>query len=244
MKKIIVGLLVGLTISVGSVGAQQTTAADAIFERYFEATGGVARWDSIRSYTLNRSYVANTSADFDMTVQVSFADKAMHKEKTILRRTFIYGFNSTDAWLKIPLGSSDKVTKYQTNNLSATERTAMQFEMYDLLVPFYDYKARRFVASVVGTSRIDTSAVTEVELQGTGIKYNLFFSNASGLLLREVHTTPSQQVTINHGPYILNKQGIRYPSIGTETNNRDRRTVNIRSSLAINEPISPALLRR
>jgi putative salt-induced outer membrane protein len=251
MKKILAIVFVLLGSLEATAQAQQassptpqTSPADPIFARYYEATGGKAVWDSIRTYTLERSYKANSSADFDMSVQVSFAAGAMHKEKTILRRTFIYGFNPNDAWLKIPMGSSDKVTKFQTNNLSATERTAMQLEMHDLLVPFHAYTSRRLVASVIGTSQLDTASVTQVELQGTGIRYNLFFSTKTGLLLREIHTTSSQQITINHGAYVRNAQGLLYPSAGTETNSRDRRTMNITSRLTLNAPIDPALLRR
>jgi len=89
-----------------------TVTVDSVFLKYYKATGGIALWDSLETYTMKRSYRSGSSADYDAEIFVSMANQAMSKSKIILKRNFIYGVKGTDGWLKIPLGSYDKVTKY------------------------------------------------------------------------------------------------------------------------------------
>lgn len=224
--------------------AQKTVTVDSVFAKYFTATGGKALWDSVNTYTLKRSYRSNSSADYDAEIYVSMADKAMSKSKIILKRNFIYAVKGSEGWLKIPLGSYDKVTKYQVKDLSTTEQESMRLEMYDLLVPFMDYKNRGLVATLVGTEKILTADVSHVELQGKSVKYNLYFDAKTGFLLREKQTLNGEVIVTDYVDYAKSDFGIMYPSNLVETNSKDKTKVNVTSTLAINETIDPENFKR
>ena len=172
-------LLVAATFSFG----QNKMAVDSVFANYYNATGGEKLWKNVKSYTLKRSYSSGSAADYDSEIYVSVPDQAMSKSKIIMKRSFIYGVKGNEGWLKIPIGGSDKTTKYQVKDLSQSEQSTMRLEMYDLLAPFLNYKNRDLVATYVGTEKLDGKSVHQVELQGKGVKYNLYFDADSGLLV-------------------------------------------------------------
>lgn len=232
------------TSSAAMATKKDVVTVDSVFARYFKATGGVALWDSMETYTMKRSYRSNSSADYDAEIFVSMADQAMSKSKIILKRNFIYGVKGNDGWLKIPLGSYDKVTKYQVKDLSQPEQENMRLEMYDLLVPFIDYKDRGLVATLVGTEKMDSTNVYQVELQNKAVKYNLFFDVKTGLLLRERETSGTEIITTDFGKYVKSKFGILYPSALISTSSKDKTKVAITSELMVNEKINPELFKR
>ncbi len=217
---------------------------DSVFAMYYDATGGKALWNGLTNYTVKRSYNSSAAAAYDADIYVSMADNAMSKSKTIMKRSFIYGIKGNEGWLKIPIGGSDKATKYQVKDLSQNEQDNMKLEMYDLLVPFINYKERGLVATLVGTESMNGTTVNQVELQGKGVKYNLFFDAKSGLLLREKLTAGSDVTTTDYSKYTKSKYGIMYPAAVVETNGKDQSKVTITSQLAFNETISPETFQR
>lgn len=255
MKKLLAlssTLLLSTLISLGqskpsgttTTAQKDTVTVDSVFLNYYKATGGVALWDSLETYTMKRSYRSGTSADYDAEVYVSMADRAMSKSKIILKRNFIYGVKGTEGWLKIPLGSYDKVTKYQVKDLSQNEQETMRLEMYDFLVPFIDYKNRGMVATLVGTETLDTTNVYQVEVQNKQVKYNLYFGVKSGLLLSEKRTQGTEVTTTEYGKYVKSKFGIMYPSALTITSSKDKTKVVVTSELMVNEKIDPEVFKR
>jgi hypothetical protein len=251
MKKLLT-LKLTFLLSIAFAFAQTKMAAtsaskmtvDSVFQNYYEATGGKALWDSIDTYAMKRSYRSNSSADYDAEIYVSMADKAMSKSKIILKRNFIYAVKGNEGWLKIPLGSYDKVTKYQVKDLSQSEQESMRFEMYDLLVPFVDYKNRGLVATLVGTEKMDGVDVHHVELQGKGVKYNLYFDAKTGLLMREKATQAGEVVTTDYSNYKKSNFGIIYPATLVQTSSKDKTKVSVTSELAVNPTIDPEYFKR
>lgn len=233
----------------GSVNAMQAAdkaamTVDSVFAMYYDATGGKALWDNLKNYTLKRTYNSSAAAAYDADIYVSMADKAMSKSKTIMNRSFIYGVKADEGWLKIPIGGSDKATKYQVKDLSQNEQDNMRLEMYDLLVPFMNYKERGLVATLVGAESMNGAMVNQVELQGKGVKYNLYFDAKSGLLVREKQTSGGEVTTTEYSNYTKSKYGIMYPAAIVETNGKDQSKINITSQLAVNETISPENFQR
>lgn len=217
---------------------------DSVFSMYYNATGGKALWDNLKNYTLKRTYNSTSAAAYNSDIYVSMADKAMSKSKTIMNRSFIYGVKANQGWLKIPIGGSDKATKYQVKDLSQSEQDNMRLEMYDLLVPFMNYKERGLVATLVGTESMNGAMVNQVELQGKGVKYNLFFDATTGLLVREKQTLGGDITTTEYSKYTKSKYGIMYPAAIVETNGKDQSKINITSQLAVNETISSDMFQR
>jgi hypothetical protein len=243
MKKIIT-LSTALLFSVVLSFGQSKMSVDSIFARYYNATGGENLWKNVKNYTLKRSYDSGSAADYDAEIYVSMADKAMSKSKIIMKRSFIYGVKGNEGWLKIPIGGTDKATKYQVKDLSQNEQSAMRLEMYDLLAPFVNYKDRDLIATFVGTEKLAGKPVNQVELQGKGVKYNLYFDTDTDLLVREKQTLDGIVTTTDYSNYKKSTYGIMYPSTLVQTNSKDNSKMTITSTLAVNETISPEYFQR
>lgn len=230
-----------LIVAVAQVRLYAQTAAmtvDAIFDKYYQATGGKALWDGVQTYTIKQAYRAGTANDYDLTVQSSLPQQAMSKTRTIMKRDFIYGIKGTDGWIKIPIGSRDKVTQFQTSDMSEKERETMRRELVDLLAPFDDYTQKGYIATVVGTEQINGKPANQVEMEGKGVKYNLYFDAESGLLVREKLTLPTKEVqTRDHTQYAKSAYGISYPSESTFVSSIDKKPVKVTTTVDFNQTI-------
>lgn len=235
MKQFIKALLVVAVFDAGLYAQTATVTADSIFNKYYQATGGKALWDSVQTYSIKQAYRAGSANDYDLDLKGSLPLQALSKTRTIMKRDFIYGVKGTDGWLKIPLGSRDKVTQYQTSDLSEKERENMRRELRDLLAPFDDYAQKGYIATVVGTEQINTKPAYQVELEGKGVKYNLFFDVASGLLVREKVTLPTNEIqTRDHTKYDKSKFGLSYPSETTFVSSIDKKSVKVTTTADFN----------
>lgn len=243
LKKIVT-LAAAALVSVVFAFGQNTMTVDSVFARYYDATGGENLWKNVKSYSIKRSYTSGSAADYNAEIYVSMPEQAMSKSKIIMKRSFIYGVKGTQGWLKIPIGGNDKATKYQVKDLSQSEQSVMRLEMYSLLAPFVNYKDRALVATLVGTEKLDGKSVHQVELQGRGVKYNLYFDADSGLLLREKQVLDGVVTTTDFSDYKKSAYGIMYPTTLVETNSKDNAKTTIVSELAVNETISPEYFQR
>ena len=242
-KKFISATLAFLLAATFSFG-QANMPVDSVFAKYYTATGGEKLWKNVNNYSLKRTYSSNSSADYDSQIYVSMPDKAMSKTKSIMKRDFVYGVKGSEGWLKIPIGGSDKATRYQVKDLSQAEQDNMRLEMYDLLASFVNYKDRSLVATYVGVDQVDGAPMHQVELQGKGVKYNLYFDAKTGLLKRQKQTVAGITTTTDYGDYKKSKYGIMYPATLTETSSKDNAKITITSELAVNETISPENFQR
>ena len=242
-KKILLAAFV-VVISVPFSFGQTKMTVDSVFAKYYTATGGEKLWDNINNYSMKRTYSSNSSADYDSQIYVSMPDKAMSKTKSIMRRNFVYGVKGREGWLKIPIGGSDKAPRFQVKDLSQPEQDIMRLEMFDLLAPFINYKDRGLVATYVGLDQVDGVPTHQVELQGQGVKYNLFFDDKTGLLKRQRLAQAGAVITTDFGDYKKSKYGITYPSTLVETSSRDNSKITITSEVALNETIAPVNFQR
>lgn len=241
MKNKIIGILTFLAIATASFA--QT--ADAVFDKYIEATGGKTLWDGVSTYSMKQAYRGNSAADYDMDIKGSFNDAALYKAKTILKRTFIYGIKGTDGWRKVPLGSSDKATQYETNDLSEKERENMRREIKEAILPFLDYQTKGYIATLVGSETLNDTKVSQVELSGNGIKYNLYFDEATGLLTRKKLTLATKEViTEDYSKYTDSAYGIKYPSESTYLSSVDKRTIKLTTTIVFNDRIGAEFFSR
>lgn len=239
MKRFIIIILLAVGGTTGLYA--QTTAAtvDTIFTKFYQATGGKALWDGIQTYTIRQAYRAGTANDYDLVIRGSLPQQAMSKTRTIMRRDFIYGIKGNDGWVKIPIGSRDKVTQFQTSDLSEKERETMRRELVDLLAPFGNYSQKGYIATVVGTEQVNGKPANQVEMEGKGVKYNLYFDVETGLLVREKLTLPTREVqTRDHAQYAKSAYGISYPSESTFVSSIDKKPVKVTTTLEINSTIA------
>ncbi len=239
MKNTAIKILSLIFISLGTFA--QT--ADEIFNKHIEATGGKALWDGISTYSIKQAYRGNSAADYDIDLKGSFSEAALYKAKTILKRTFIFGIKGQDGWRKVPLGSSDKATQYETNDLSEKEQENMRRELKENLLPFIDYQTKGYIATVVGSETLNGAKVTQVELSGKGVKYNLYFDETTGLLTRKKLTLSTGEViTEDYVKYVDTAYGIKFPSESTYLSSIDKRTLKVTTSAIINDKIAPEYL--
>ncbi len=241
MKKYTFSLL----LSILSLQFAVAQSAETVFLRYFEATGGKKLWDSVSTYAIKQSYKGGSAADYDLELQASFNEKALYKAKTILKRTFIFGIKGNEGWRKVPLGTSDKATQYETNDLSDKEQINMRRELKESLLPFLDYKEKGYIATLIGEEVVNNKTLIQIELSGNNIKYNLYFDKNSGLLARKRTTiSPSEIITEEYLNYSQSTFGIKYPAESTYTNSLDKRTLKVTTVAGFNDKIVPELLKR
>ncbi|AFK03324.1 hypothetical protein Emtol_2186 [Emticicia oligotrophica DSM 17448] len=241
MKNTAIKILTFLLISVSTFA--QT--ADDVFNKYYTTTGGKALWDSIATYTIKQSYKGNTAADYDMELRGSFKEAGLYKAKTILKRTFIFGIKGNEGWRKVPLGSTDKATQYETNSLSEKEQENMRRELKENLLPFLDYEAKGYIATLVGSETLNNVKVKQVELSGRGTKYNLYFDESTGLLVRKKLTLNTGEViTEDYTKYADTAYGIKFPVESNYTSSVDKRTLKVTTSVILNDKIAPEYLMK
>ncbi|CAH0997342.1 hypothetical protein EMA8858_03473 [Emticicia aquatica] len=241
MKNTIVKFFTFFFISIGLFA--QT--ADAVFNKHIAATGGKKLWDSVSTYSIKQAYRGNTAADYDIELKGSFSEAALYKAKTILKRTFIYGVKGAEGWRKVPLGSSDKATQYETNDLSAKEQENMRRELKENILPFLDYQSKGYIATLVGSEILNGNKVIQVELSGKGVKYNLYFDETTGLLARKKLTLSTNEViTEDYTKYIDSAFGIKFPSESTYLSSVDKRNLKVTTVVVFNDKIAPDFLNR
>jgi len=237
MKKllnILTALLLVTTVSFG-----QKLPVDSIFSQYYKATGGKALWDGVKSYNIKRSYSAAAATPYDATISASIPEQSLYKSKTIMKRSFVYTIKGNEGWIKVPIAQ-----RMDVKDLSQAEQQNMRLELYENLVPFIDYKTRGFIATTVGTEALNGVQVNQVELQGKGIKYNLYFDAKTGLLVRQRETKAGVETTTDLSDYAKSAYGIMYPSKMVLVNSADKKPVTIKSTLAVNEQVNAALFKR
>jgi len=237
MKKII-GIALALLLT-HTISFAQRLSVDSILANYYQATGGKALWDGIKTYNLKRSYSAASATPYDAVIAVSVPDQSIYKSKTIMKKSFEYTVKGDQGWIKVPLGG-----KMDVKDLSQAEQQNMKLEMYDNLAPFINYQERGFIATTVGTETLNGVPVNQVELQGRGAKYNLYFDAKTGLLVRQKENVAGVETVTDFSNYVKSAYGILYPAKLVEVNSNDKKPVTITSTATINEAVSPQLFVR
>jgi hypothetical protein len=238
MKKFIgtsLSILMAATLSF----AQTRIPADSIFNKYYSATGGKALWDGVKTYNVKRNYTSATATPYTANISASVADNSIYKSKTIMNRSFVYAVKGAEGWIKVPMGNRTDV-----KDLSQADKDNMNFELYKNLAPFIKYQNRGFIASTVGTETVNGVATNNVELQGKGVKYNLYFDANSGLLVRQKELLAGIETVTDFSNYTKSAFGILYPSKLVEVNSADKKPITITSVVTINEAVSPELFKR
>jgi putative salt-induced outer membrane protein len=237
MKKSLNILFALLLVSGISFGQQ--VPADSIFSKFYKATGGKALWDGVKTMNLKRNYSAASAAPYEANVTVSLPDKSISKSKTIMKRSFVYTVKGDQGWIKVPVGQ-----RVDVKDLSQAEQQNMRLEMYELFAPFIDYKNRGLIATTVGIETLNSVPVTQVELEGRGVKYNLYFDSKTGLLQRVRKNAAGVETTTDFSNYVKSGYGISYPSKAVEINSLDKKPVTVVSTATINGQVSPELFKR
>jgi hypothetical protein len=241
MRKLVYIFLI-LIISSSNIFSQKV---DEVFDNYYNATGGLILWNQVQTYVLKQTYASSTGSDYDVEIMVSMPDQSILKTKTIMKRGFIYGVNSTDAFYKIPTGSRDRAPVYQVKDLSEKEKANMKREISDALLPFLNYQNKSYIATYVGLESEGTQNIHHIELAGKDIKYDLYFNTVTSLLSKQKETLAGGEViTKEFLTYATSDLGIKYPATGTYYSNVDKRNVKLTSAFVFNVPLSSSVFKR
>lgn len=238
MKKFI-GISLAMLLAASTLFAQSRIPADTIFNNYYKATGGKALWETVKTYSLKRSYTSASTTPYTANMSGSIADNSLYKAKVIMNRSFVYTVKGSEGWVKVPLGN-----KVDVKDLSQAEREGISLELYENLVPFINYQNRGLIATTVGPETVNGVATNHVELQGKGIKYNLYFDANTGLLVRQRETAGGVETVTDFSNYTKSPFGISYPTKLVEVNSTDRKPVTISSVITINEAVNQDLFKR
>nr|WP_295930730.1 hypothetical protein [uncultured Dyadobacter sp.] len=231
--------LLAAALLISATSYAQKLPADSIFAQFYNATGGKALWDGVKSYNLKRSYTAAAATPYDAAITASLPDQSLYKNKTIMKRSFVYTVKGDQGWIKVPIGQ-----KVDVKDLSQAEQQSMRLELYKNLVPFIDYKNRGLIATTVGTEALNGVQVNQVELQGKGAKYNLYFDAKTGLLVRQKETLAGVETVSDFSDYAKSAYGISYPTKIVELNSADKKPVTIKSALTVNDQVNVELFKR
>lgn len=234
-------LIAILTLSVTALSAQ---TADEVLNKFYEASGGKTNWEEIDTYTLTRSFVANAPTDYEMEVNVSTENGKISRRKSIMKRDFFYVVDGNEGWLKIPMGSMDKNVKYSVKDLSEGEKSIMQQEVKDGVLPLLSADKKGFKSSFEGYKSYAGKTLAKVTLTRGDDKIDYFFDKETGLIVKEVFTSPKLTETWEHTKYAETSNGIKYPSESIYLDSKANKKTTVTTSLEVNQAIDPVLFVR
>jgi hypothetical protein len=214
---------------------------EEIFEKYIEATGGKELWAGVKTYNIKQTFRANASTDYDMEVAADVEKQQISKVKTILKRDFIYTSKGSEGFLKIPMGPRDKATKFDVKDLSEKEKTAMQNELSEFLVPFLNHDKRGCKVTANGAEKEGDKNLNKVTIACKSANYELWFDEVSGLVDKERVTIDKEIFSIDILKYVKSEYGISYPSEATQVSNIDKRNTKVNTTMTFNGELEAAL---
>jgi len=211
--------------------------ADAVIEKYLDATGGKDKIEEVNSFKYNRSYVANATTDYDEEVVIVGDKNQLSRKKTLLKRDFYYVLNGNQGWIKIPMGSPDKKVTYSTKDLSGKELTELAVEVKDGVLPFVNYEEKGYkLTSPVSATTVDGKAVTKLSIEKSGLKREYYFDNTTGLVTREVLIENGITHTMDYTKYDTTPIGVKLPVAYTYINTKDKRKTNVTTKWTFDKP--------
>lgn len=239
MKKITTLLF---TVLLSTAAMSQT--AEEVLNKFYAATGGKTAWDSVDTYTLTRSFVANAPTDYEMEVNVSTANGEMSRRKSIMKRDFFYVVDGNDGWLKIPMGSMDKNVRYTVKDLSSEEKANMQREIKDGVLPLIDSDKKGFKSTFEGYKNYQGKMLAKVTLTRGDDSIDYFFDKETGLLIKEVYVSSKLTETWEHVKYAETSNGIKYPTESIYLDSKAKRKTTVTTKFEVNQTIDPVLFIR
>lgn len=224
--------------------ALSAQTAEEVLAKFYEASGGKAAWEEIDTYTLTRSFVANAPTDYEMEINVSTDNGKISRRKSIMKRDFFYVVDGNDGWLKIPMGSMDKNVKYTVKDLSDSEKSSMQQEVKDGVLPLLSYEKKGFKSSFEGYKSYGGKTLAKVSLMRGDDEIDYYFDKTTGLIVKEVYTTPKLTETWEHTKYAETSNGIKYPAESIYLDSKANKKTTVSTSLEVNQTIDPVLFVR
>lgn len=206
----------------------EAQSADAVIDKYLEATEGKGKIEEVNTFKYNRSYVANATTDYDEEVVVVGDKNQLSRKKTLLKRDFYYVLNGNQGWIKIPMGSPDKKVTYSTKDLSGKEVTELSLEAKDGVLPFVNYEEKGYkLTAPVSAATVEGKTTSKLAIEKNGIKREYYFDNATGLIIREVLVENGIIHTMDYTRYDTTPIGVKLPVAYTYINTKDKRKTNV-----------------
>lgn len=142
MKK---GLLFTLVIFLLGTSLQAQTA-DQILEKYFENTGGIAKWKELQSQKVSGN-MSMQGMDLPFTMTSKIPNK-QRMEIQVQGMQIISAYDGTEAWMVNPFATGTEPVKITGDE--AKEMTERNFED-----EFIDYKSKGHEVILAGTEEVD-----------------------------------------------------------------------------------------
>jgi len=141
-------------VALVSVWAQAQTA-DEILARYFENTGGVAKWKALQTMT-GTGKMSMQGMDLNFVLTMKSPNK-QHMKIAVQGQEIVQAYDGTDAWMLNPfMGGKDPV--------KLTPEEAKQMTEEELQDDFIDYKKKGHEVKLLGKEEIDGVNCYKIEL--------------------------------------------------------------------------------
>lgn len=193
--------IVTVTLFLSIVCNGQT--ADEIITKHINAIGGVAAWDSLKSYVIE-----GTSNMMGQQVNVKMYKKENKscQELSVMGMTMLTGFDGAKAWMINPLSGNDDVVVLDSTE-SSTLAQGNPFEN-----TFLHYKRKGAIAELIGEEKIGNENCYVLQLtKKTNIVEKHYISTTSFYLLKteskqsgmatSTVNGKAQTITINYSNY-------------------------------------------
>ncbi len=208
MKKKLLILIQLILISGFAVGQ----SADTLVARYIQATGGTEVYDNINKYAIHLQG-NESNVPYESDLAVSLTAKKVLKTRTVLSRKFLYQLDGTQANLYIPTGGLNRSNSFQSQKLSDFEKSKLDLELKDGLLPFKDYQTKGYKAKVIGPKTVNKESCILVEFSNGDITRNYCFSSKTNLIVQEDLTYANgEKVIFIYTAYAKLDNGLLYPS--------------------------------
>ncbi len=200
-QKAILGLLLGLAVSLNSI-AQELTTADAVIDKYLTAVGGQEKLRSMQDMTI--------TATTDIQGRTMETETKLKMPNKFKQTSYV-------------MGNEAGGTTYDGTTLSRSMRgqtTTKQgqeaFQEFILNHPFPElyYDSLKVEKKLVGTEKVDGKDAYDVEFTGNANTWHDYFDKESGLKVKRTATTESprgkMQAEFTYGDYKA-VNGIKFP---------------------------------
>ncbi len=212
-------------------------SADAIVEKFLEATNGKGKIEGITTFKYDRSYVANATTDYDEEVVIVGDKNQLSRKKTLMKRDFFYVLNGNQGWVKIPMGSLDKKPTYNVKDLNANEVAELTVEAKDGVWPFVNFEGKGYkLTAPVSNETVDGKATTKLAIEKGGVKKEFYFDNSTGLVNREVIVENGITHTFDHTKYDNTSLGVKLPVSSSYIDTKDKRKINVTTKWTFENP--------
>lgn len=235
MKKILFSIYSMLMVSV-----TMAQSADEIINRYYDVTGGRAKWTQIKSvrYSGKYEFGQGIEAPFSLLLGKSSGQDCLRGEFSFQGLTAIQVITGDSGWAIMPF-QGNKTAEPLPADAIRSMKTSM-----DIQGPLFDYAAKGHKVEYIGKDDLEGSETYKIKcILNSGDVVYYYFDSESGLLLKESQITKlkDKEVTADniYAEYTKVDFGITIP-FQTETKGDAGSQISRVNAVTVNPEINAA----